>query len=147
VTSGSKFFQNTICDFLQLAETCEVLLKVVIERLRVLRAKLRAQDHVAEFHGMRQQCVFLQFFERGPGIVVIHEFPRRKNSGKFIVLARPSGSERQATYVLGQFGKEDPQWQGVVSEWPVIRPGSMPSAEITFYKPTYQDLSRFYNSD
>jgi len=27
----------------------------------------------------------------------------------------------------------------ITSELPVIRPGSMPSAEITFYKPTSQD--------
>jgi len=29
----------------------------------------------------------------------------------------------------------------IASEWPVIRPGSMPSAEITSYKPTWQSIS------
>jgi hypothetical protein len=89
--SGCEFLQDAARDFLQFAKSRQVVLKVVIERLRVLRAKLRAQDHVAQFHGMWQQRVFLQLFESGPGVVVIHELPRRKKFGYSIVLARASG--------------------------------------------------------
>jgi hypothetical protein len=37
---------------------------------------------------------------------------------------------------------EDAFWKWVTSELPVIRPESRPSDEITFYWPTYRDLSR-----
>jgi len=33
----------------------------------------------------------------------------------------------------------------ITSELPVIRPESMPSAEITSYKPTYQDFKEPYS--
>jgi hypothetical protein len=36
---------------------------------------------------------------------------------------------------------------GIISELPAIRPESMPSAEITSYKPTSQDQSARWNPD
>src|SRR5439155_4297120 len=77
--SGGDFFQNAAPDFLQFAEPRQVVLKIVIQELRVLRAQLRPQNHVTQFYGMRKQRVFLQFLERNLGIVVIHGFPRQKS--------------------------------------------------------------------
>src|SRR6266852_4195845 len=57
------FFQNSPSDFLQFPEPRQVVLKIVIEELRVLRAQLRPQNHVAELYGMRKQRFFLQFLE------------------------------------------------------------------------------------
>src|SRR6266849_4970567 len=73
--SGGQFFQDSPCGFLQLPETRQVLLKIVIEELRVLRAELRSQNHVAQFYRVREQRLFLQFLKRGLSIVVIHGFP------------------------------------------------------------------------
>src|SRR5437867_2586441 len=73
------FLQNTSRDFLQIPEPCQVILKIVIQELRILRAQLRPQNHVSQFYGMRKQRVFLQFLERNLGIVVIHGFPRQKS--------------------------------------------------------------------
>jgi hypothetical protein len=39
-------------------------------------------------------------------------------------------------------GKPTNRPSGITSGFPVIRPESMPSADITSYKPTSQDLSR-----
>src|SRR6266852_411592 len=72
------FFQNSASDFLEFPETRQVILEFVIEELRVLRAKLGAQNHVPQFYGMRKQRLFLQFRERNFGIVVIHGFPQQK---------------------------------------------------------------------
>src|SRR5438309_5697203 len=76
--SGGDFFQNAAPDFLQFAEARQVVLKIVVQKLRVLRAELRPQNHVTQFYGMRKQRVFLQFLERNLGVVVIHGFPGRK---------------------------------------------------------------------
>src|SRR5258708_28842410 len=72
-------FQNSSRDFLQIAEAREVVLEIVVQELRVLRAQLRPQNHVAQFYGMRKQRFFLQFLERNLGVVVIHGFPQQKN--------------------------------------------------------------------
>src|SRR5213080_2139132 len=77
--SGGDFFQNAASDFLQFAEARQVILKIVVQKLRVLRAQFRPQNHVTQFYGMRKQRVFLQFLERNLGIVVIHGFPRQKS--------------------------------------------------------------------
>src|SRR5947207_14940256 len=77
--SGGVFFQNAATDFLQFAKARQVVLKIVVQKLRVLRAQLRSQNHVTQFYGMRKQRVFLQFLERNLGIVVIHGFPRQKS--------------------------------------------------------------------
>lgn len=98
-----KSFQDAAGNFLQLTKTSEVILKIVIENLCVLRPKLCAQNHVAEFHGMGQQGVFLQFVERGPCVIVIHRFPQRKIAG----IALYSRGERQASLTQAGIVNED----------------------------------------
>src|SRR6266446_7205255 len=71
------FFQNPTSDFLKFPESGEIVLKIVVQELRVLRAELRSQNHVTQFYRMREQRVFLQFLERNLGVVVIHGFPQR----------------------------------------------------------------------
>lgn len=88
-----KFFQDATGNFLQLAKTSEVILKIVVEDLCVLRPQLCTQNHVAEFHGMGQQSVFLQLVERRPGVIVIHRIPQRRNVDIRIVLARGTACE------------------------------------------------------
>src|SRR6266853_1871200 len=78
--SRGDFLQDASRDFLQIPEPHQVILKIVIQELRVLRAQLRPQNHVTQFCGMRKQRLFLQFLERNLGVVVIHGFPQRKNS-------------------------------------------------------------------
>ena len=53
------FFQNSSRDFLQIPEAREVVLKIVVQKLRVLRSELRPQNHVTQFYGMRKQRFFL----------------------------------------------------------------------------------------
>src|SRR2546430_13143590 len=49
------FLQNASRNFLQIPEPCQVILKIVIQELRVLRAQLRPQNHVSQFYGMRSE--------------------------------------------------------------------------------------------
>ncbi len=81
------FFQNPASDFLEFAEASEVILKIVVQELRVLRAEFRSQNHVTQLYWMREQRVFLQFLERNLGVVVIHGFPQRKRPFPPIVLS------------------------------------------------------------
>src|SRR5260370_15976007 len=81
------FFQNSASDFLQFPEPCQIILKIVVEKLRVLRAQLGPQNHVTKFYGMRKQRILLQFLKRDPGVVVIHGFPQRKKPFHCIVLS------------------------------------------------------------
>ncbi len=90
---GSNFFQDAAGNFLQLAKASEVILKIVVEDLRVLRPQLGAQDHIAQFDRMWQQRVFLEFVKRGFGVVVIHRFPPTEKYGIRIVLAQETASE------------------------------------------------------
>src|ERR1700687_5217940 len=78
------FLQDTSRDFLQIPEPCQVILKIVIQKLRVLRAQLRPQNHVSQFYGMRKHRLFLQFLERNLGVVVIHGFPQYKHSSSVL---------------------------------------------------------------
>src|SRR5216684_3780676 len=81
--SGGEFFQDSSRDFLQFSETRHVDLKVVVQQLRVLRAELVAQNHVAQFHRMRQQRLFLQFLQRNFDVVVVHGIPPKKVSSRY----------------------------------------------------------------
>src|SRR5580693_5589907 len=74
--SGGDLFEDSACHALQLAKAHQIILEFVIQRFRFFRAKLRAQNHIAQLDGMRQKRVFLQFFERDARVVVIHKFPR-----------------------------------------------------------------------
>src|ERR1700739_909182 len=67
-----QFFQDAASDFLRFAEAGKVILELAIDGFGVLDAELVAQDHVAKLDGMREQGVFLQLFQSGCGVVVIH---------------------------------------------------------------------------
>src|ERR1700704_2409631 len=47
------FFQNSPSHFLQFPEPRQVVLKIMIQELRVLRAQLGPQNHVTQLYGMR----------------------------------------------------------------------------------------------
>ncbi len=85
--TGGDFFQDAAPDFLQFAEPRQVVLKIVIQELRVLRAQLRPENHVTQFYRMRKKGIFLQFLERNLGIVVIHGFPPAEKRLYSIVLS------------------------------------------------------------
>src|SRR6266478_1244747 len=70
--AGGEFFQNAAGDFLRLAESGKIILELVIDGFGVLDAELVAEDHVAKLDGMWEEGFFLQFFESGGGVVVIH---------------------------------------------------------------------------
>jgi hypothetical protein len=91
---SSNLLQDAAGNFLQLAKASEVILKIVVEDLRVLRPQLGAQDHIAQFDGMWKQRVLLELVERGFCIIVIHRIPQWKNAGTRIVLAQENASER-----------------------------------------------------
>src|SRR5437879_4028758 len=57
--SGGDFFQNPLSNFLKFAKAREVVLKIVVQELCVLRGELRSQNHVTQLYGMREQRVFL----------------------------------------------------------------------------------------
>src|SRR6266481_8924183 len=50
--SGGELFENASCDFLDFSETRQVVLKVMVQELRVLRAELvaqlRSEEHTSE---------------------------------------------------------------------------------------------------
>src|SRR5271168_1541548 len=69
------FLEDAARHFLQFAKARQIVLKFVVQQLRFFRAKLRAQNHVAQLDGMRQKRVFLQFFQRDARVIVIHGFP------------------------------------------------------------------------
>src|SRR5216110_1943279 len=69
--------QDTAPEFLQFAEAREVILKIVVQELRLSGVELCSQNHVAQLHGVRKQCVFLKLFQGQARIVVVHGFPLR----------------------------------------------------------------------
>src|SRR3974390_487388 len=73
--SRRELFEKRAPQFLQLAKTTQIVLEFVIEQLRILRPQLIAQNHVTQFYRVRQEPVFLQFFQRLVRIVVIHDVP------------------------------------------------------------------------
>lgn len=79
-----EFFQNSLRGFLQFAKAREILLKIMIQQLRVLHAKFRSQNHVAQFYRVRKQRVFLQFFQSDSGVIVVHGFPQSKVAKKLL---------------------------------------------------------------
>src|SRR5882724_6615248 len=89
---GGKFFQNASRDFLQFSETRQVVLKIVVQKLRVLRAELMAENHVAQFHGVREQRLFLQFLQRNLDVVVVHGIPPEESLFPSIVLSPRPGA-------------------------------------------------------
>src|SRR5580700_10792222 len=57
--TGGNFFEHAARHVLQFAKTRQIILKFVVQRFRLFRSKLRAQDHVAQPDGMRQKRIFL----------------------------------------------------------------------------------------
>src|SRR5579885_1587031 len=68
-------FQHALPQFLQLSEAAQILLKIMVQRLGLLRAELRPQNHVPQPDGMRKHGLFLQLFERDRGVIMIHGRP------------------------------------------------------------------------
>src|SRR5216117_4267459 len=58
--TGGDFFQDAAPDFLQFAEPRQVVLKIVIQELRVLRAQLRPENHVTQFYRSEEHTSELQ---------------------------------------------------------------------------------------
>jgi hypothetical protein len=77
--SGGELFEDGSRDALQFPEARQIVLEFLIHGLRLLWPQLYPQDHVTEFHGVRQERVFLQFFQRGSGIVMIHGSPGKSD--------------------------------------------------------------------
>src|SRR5580658_9093969 len=89
---SSNLFEHSARHVLQLAKTRQIILKFVVQQLRLFRTKLRAQNHVAQSDRMRQKRILFQFFERNARVVVIHKFPQ----GETGLYANRSGN-RQPT--------------------------------------------------
>src|SRR5215472_10743127 len=70
--TAGELFENGAAELLQLAELRQVVLKFLVDKLRVLRAELVAKNHVAQLDGVRKERVFLQFFKGGGGVVMVH---------------------------------------------------------------------------
>src|SRR3989442_1739244 len=73
--AGGQAFQDAARHLLQLPEARQIILEFTVEFLRLHGRVARAQDHVAQLDGMRQNRVFLQFFESDFRVVVIHVAP------------------------------------------------------------------------
>src|SRR5579864_497473 len=52
-----NFFEDSARDVLQLAEARQVILEFVVQHFCFFRAKLRAEDHVAQLDGMRKKRI------------------------------------------------------------------------------------------
>ena len=72
VRLGREPFQNFFSEFLRLAKELLIFDKQAVQFDRLIGRKLAAQQHVTDVHWIRQGSVFVQFFERGGGIVVVH---------------------------------------------------------------------------
>src|SRR6516164_4632179 len=70
--TAGELFEDGAAELLQLAELRQVVLKFLVEKLRVLRPELVAKNHVAQLDGVGKERVFLQFFKGGGGVVMIH---------------------------------------------------------------------------
>src|SRR5215831_21377952 len=70
--TAGELFENGAAELLQLAELRQVVLKFLVEKLRVLRAELVAKNHVAQLDGVGKEGVFLQFLKGGGGVVMVH---------------------------------------------------------------------------
>src|SRR5580704_7791248 len=55
--AGGNFFEDAARHTLYLAEARQIILEFVVQQFRVFRTKLRAQNHVAQLDGMRQERV------------------------------------------------------------------------------------------
>jgi len=83
--------QNAFGDFLRFAEAGQVILELLIDGFGVLDTELVAKNHVAEFDGMREERIFLQFFESGCGVIVLHRSLLQNSAGGMIVLICEAG--------------------------------------------------------
>src|ERR1700730_287288 len=72
--ANREFLENAARDALEFAKTGQVVLKFGVHELRFLGTELDTQYHVAKLDRVGKQRVFLQFFESGFGVIVIHSF-------------------------------------------------------------------------
>src|SRR5580692_9919580 len=70
--AGGEFFEHGPGYLLEFAESRNVVLEFRVHQLRFIGLELDAHDHVSQLHGMREECVFIEFFECDGWIVVIH---------------------------------------------------------------------------
>lgn len=97
-------------ELLDFAEAGEVVLKFLIQALGFVRSELDAEDHVAKLDRMGKEGVFLQFFEGGRGVVVVHgtsgEGARSRDGGARAcdadIVARETGRKRLVRSVSGR---------------------------------------------
>src|SRR5215469_11956794 len=99
--AGSEFLENGAAKLLQFAETREIFLKFLIEKLGVLRAEFVSQNHVAEFHGVGKKSVFLKLFKRCGGVVMVHGGSYPGENDKEIVRAHGSTGKSRRTVSRG----------------------------------------------
>jgi len=71
----AQLLQNQFGYLLRIAERFEIGLKFAIQLQGLIRLKPRANNHVTDMHGIRQNGILLQLFKRCRGIVVIHARP------------------------------------------------------------------------
>jgi len=100
--ADGELFEDAARDALQFTKTGQVILKFGVHELRILRTKLDAQNHVTKFDGMGKKSVFLEFFESGFGVVVIHGssvrsagVARRSRQGIIVLVDRSGREDRQ----------------------------------------------------
>src|SRR5271166_3967086 len=70
----SQPFEQLPSKFLKFAESLLILDKEAVIFERMIGVEMRAQHHVAQTDGVRQQCIFFQLFQRGGWIVMVHRF-------------------------------------------------------------------------
>src|ERR1700716_2722406 len=73
-----QLLENLFPQLLRLAEELLILDEQTVHLQRFVSRQLLAQHHVAHMHGVRQDCIFGQFFQRDIGIVVIHRLSRSR---------------------------------------------------------------------
>src|SRR4029077_3725690 len=70
--AGSEFFQDAASNFLRFTEAAQIFLKFMIDGFCVLNAEFMTKNHIAQFYGMRQKRIFLQLFQRGRRVIMVH---------------------------------------------------------------------------
>src|SRR5690348_10373063 len=92
--SRGEALQDAAPEFLQFPEARQIILKIVIQELRLAGLKLGSQNHVAQFDRVRKQRVFLQLLQGKARIVVIHGFPLRETKAMYTEFIVPGADTR-----------------------------------------------------
>ena len=72
-----QLLQNLFAQLLRLAKKFLILQKQTVQLQRLVSTELLSQHHVPDVHRVGQGGFFVEFFEGGVGIVVIHNFSDR----------------------------------------------------------------------